>query len=152
MSWKDCEHCVAGTCGYAIANRKARSAHKGHRFYKAPLPRSQVVTREMSMRKPVVNLGTNSDGAALECDLALRWTNLWEFLSSYKYGDGEKRKPGTVLLIFEDGQWKGMLSCKDTQRIAFLTAATWEQLMERLDTACQTGEADWRKSKPWKKG
>jgi len=151
MSWRHCPQCVAGSCALAAANRKKMAGYKGHRFYVEKRARDRCVSSEDAMKKPESVVGGAMDRPAQECDLALRWTGVWEFVTATKWDDGTKRVPGTMLLMFEDGVFKAMLNDKANGRIAFLSGQTWEDLMNLVNDAVRTDDADWRKAKPFKK-
>lgn len=152
MGWKACPFCVAGTCGLAISNRKMRGNYKGHRFYRAPAPptRTQEVF-VVAIKRPDGGDGTQSENP-VECDLALRWSNLWEFLVDRTYEDGGKRVPGTVLLFREDCWFKALLNDKDTSRIAFCAGDSLEACLDAAELGLRDSKLDWRKSKPFRKG
>jgi len=151
MSWKQCLQCVAGTCVYGAENRRGKRSNRGHRFYSAPRPWYKVVTREMSMKKPESAVRAASTEKPEICDLAIRWENLFEFLSDVTWDDGTKRVAGTLLLMYEDGQWKVMLNDKGLQRVAFVSGKTMEEVLDKADLNVRDDTLDWRKAKVWKK-
>jgi len=150
-SWKLCPFCVAGTCGYAIANRKYRANHKGHRFYRPPRAWWQVVTKEMSMRKPSATVTGGDTSRAEPCDMACKFENLFAFVSDVTWDDSSKRTPGTMLLMFEDGMFKIMLNDKALNRFAFVSGRTWEEVLTKAELGVRDEALEWRRSKPFKK-
>jgi len=151
MSWQQCPHCVAGTCVYATENRRFRRSNRGHRFYKAPKKWWQVVSKELSMKKPESIVKGSPDGKAEPCDMACRFENLFAFMSDTAWDDGSKRAPGTILMMFEDGQWKVMMNDKALGRLAFVTGRTWEEVLIKAELNARDDSLDWRKAKVWKK-
>ena len=146
-----CVHCEQGTCVYGQRNRRCKGNHKGHRYYKPPLPWYRVVLRETAMKKPVAAT-MRADGAKPEvCDLGERWPSLWEFMTATEWDDKSRRAVGTILVMFEEGTWKVMLNDKALGRLAFVSGPSWEAAMNKADDAVRTDEADWRKAKAWKK-
>lgn len=74
--------------------------------------------------------------------------NLCQFLTQTQWEDGTPRAPGTLLLLAEDGMWKGSLHDRDAQRSCWLSGKTPTALLEAIERVCLTGEAEWRHKPP----
>jgi hypothetical protein len=77
---------------------------------------------------------------------------LVEYLLSDKWDDGKVRVTSTLLLFVDQGEWKACLNDRDGGRVAFVTAGTVAGLLGALEEQLQAGSAEWRASKPWRKG
>jgi hypothetical protein len=78
------------------------------------------------------------------CKLASGYPTLVEFLSVSKWPDGAERQRGTVLLLWEEGNYKCWLNDRDGDRTAWLTGATLTDLLAAVDTALEADSVPWR--------
>jgi len=99
------------------------------RYLKKPLPMSPEEVAEALVR----------DGPVVR-----RFPALLEFLTATTWSPGEARKPGTLTIFTDDGQWKGSLNDKDADRSAFVTADSPEAVLAALERGLQEDSLSWR--------
>ena len=76
-----------------------------------------------------------------------RFATLWEFLTLTVWDDGTARLPGTLLIFSDSGAVKACISDKDSACVGFLTAATFDSLLESVEAALAADSVDWRLTK-----
>jgi len=86
--------------------------------------------------------------ASPSCAFSASYCALVEFLGVSRWPDGTPRVPGTATLFADDGSWKLCLSDKDSQRIAFVTAGSPTEALERAEAGLRAGSLDWRAQRP----
>ncbi len=62
--------------------------------------------------------------------------------------EGKPRKTATLTIVAEDGLFKGGLRDRDANASVWRSAKTLNGLLEALESALASGEADWRVSEP----
>ncbi len=72
---------------------------------------------------------------------------LWEFLAVSKWDDGEERTTGTALFFVEDGVVKLCLNDRDSDRVAFVTGSSAEEVLEAASAGLEGDALDWRASR-----
>lgn len=138
------ESSVHAWCGLCYANRRGRANYKGHWGYR-PLRR---ITR-FEMAQFLRDRGRVEDPSAgdpewVDLEMDSRYPCLREYLGVTQWADGTARKTST-LFVFADGTClKGMVKDRDRNKVAFFTAETWEELLDRIERALLSGSADWR--------
>lgn len=100
------------------------------------------------LRRERASSGRSDGQPLLGSDSYLGRPDLWEFLTRESYPDGAERQTGTLLIFAEDGALKGCLSDRDQLMRCFVTAASWEGLLEALEGALGDGGAEWRNYTP----
>jgi hypothetical protein len=88
------------------------------------------------------------------CPLGSRYASLFDFLVEQLWDDGTQRQPGTLLVCYGEGRFRGWLNDRELQRNAWASAETLTQLLETLDGKLAEGSFDWRRSEPdrkWKR-
>jgi len=136
-----------GWCPLCYEGLRHRRTHKGHHGYRQPKKgRDDVALR-------IVRAGRGEEGASGGAARPVKPSAyfktlpvLWEFLTTVVWDDGERRTTGTVLYFFDEGRLKACLSDRDSDRVAFVTAGTWEELQEAIDAGLADGSLDWRQS------
>jgi hypothetical protein len=116
---------------FAEANLKARQQT---RFWEGEMDRRQQ--RNRSGKVPDRLPEDNQILGGLKC--------LLEHLTETQYSDGSERQTSTLLLFVEDGLWKARLADRAAGEQLWLSGATLGQLMDTLEDALTTGNADWR--------
>lgn len=66
--------------------------------------------------------------------------------------NGKPRETSSLLLFCEDGLFKACLNDRGNARTLWASGGTITALLEALEKALATGEAAWRKSRPYKQG
>lgn len=72
---------------------------------------------------------------------------LVSFLSATSYPDGEERTPGTLLFFMEGVSLKACLSDRDQGLVTFVTASTFEGILDGLEDGLREDGLDWRVAK-----
>jgi len=71
-----------------------------------------------------------------------------EFLGCNMWPDQTPREPGTITLFIEGHRWKAGVNDRDGEFSAYLSAETFQGLLEALERGLDQDKLDWR---PWKK-
>lgn len=72
---------------------------------------------------------------------------LWEYLTLAAWDDGKPRQTATLTVFCEEGVVKLCLNDRDQDRSGWVSAATVETALERLDADLREDEVDWRRPK-----
>jgi len=100
----------------------------------------------MALKRPQIGTGgptgcsVSAEGGSWSKSLG----SLVEFLSSSSYDDGSPRKPGTVMVMWEDGAWKAWLHEREMSATAFLSASTPDGLLKVVNDALAADRVPWR--------
>lgn len=126
----------------------------GGRFYPAAVPASLFVgpdaadEREWEMGLISAALGSAPSAAtgvkASDPAMEKRMPTLHAFMTETKE-DGKDRSPSSLVVFTEDGQWKACLTEKDANLKLWRSADTFEKVLQALEKALSSGQADWRK-------
>lgn len=73
-----------------------------------------------------------------------KYPTLEQWLSETAWDDGTARTPGSFLVFAQDGKWKAMITDKDGDQIAFVTADDFEGLLGALEKGLTGRSLDWR--------
>lgn len=81
-----------------------------------------------------------------ECKVSLvgDFPELGEFLARVRWPDGSPRRCGTLLVVAQDGMWKGCLTCKETFQKCWVSATTLQDLLELLERGLVESALPWR--------
>jgi hypothetical protein len=95
----------------------------------------------------------NSNGrlagpAALDESWDAAFPALYEYLIATTWPDGKPREVSTLLVLAEQGKWKGMLNDRANSRVAWFSGDSVETLLATIDRGLRDGGADWRASRP----
>lgn len=88
--------------------------------------------------------------AASDASFGSAYPILCDFLTLTGVG-GKGREVGKLTIFCEDGKWKGNLQDVDQGEYAFLSADSFQGLLEGLEKGLARGSLDWRVSKWGKK-
>jgi hypothetical protein len=135
-------------CLLCYAARRGRASYAGHYGHR-PRPRARVLPVTQYLQRPAVAPASGAGvSVPASCSLSQSFPALVEFLAASKWADGAPRLPGTVTLFSDDGAWKLCLSDKDSQRIAFVTAPSPTEALERAEAGLRGSALDWRLQRP----
>lgn len=96
-------------------------------------------------------LGDGCGPEASEADaFSVKYPALYEYLRVSVWEDGALRETSTLLVLWEEGAWKGCLHDRAQSRVLWVTGRSLMDLLQRLDAGLASGEADWRRKVPWK--
>lgn len=73
---------------------------------------------------------------------------VWEYLVVSTWPDGKPRERASLLVVVEDGVWKGCINDREHGRSLWRSGETLPKLLEALDEGLRRGAADWRRAKP----
>ncbi len=132
-------------CGECYAFRRGRSGHGCSRSGKGRGPGWRRVKYIRRRVKPAADSAGGHPGVQL-LDLD-RCPALAEFLTAESWPDGAARKPGTVLIFFDDYRVKACLSDRDQGMVMFVTAEAISLVLNACEDALRAPEQDWRPSK-----
>lgn len=72
---------------------------------------------------------------------------LGEFILAETWPDGSERTPGSLVVFREGFKLKACLSDKDQGTIAFVSAGTWDELLELAEAGLRSQQLDWREQR-----
>jgi len=134
-----------GWCSACYASRRGREA--GHR----KLPRlSEPVFNpfeesDVAMKRPNAE-AVQPSGQSLKDEVFEGfYPKLLAHLSDTAWDDGKPRKTSTLLLLVENARWKAFFHDRDGKRGFWLSAESWEWLLEALEAAVDSSSTEWRK-------
>lgn len=76
------------------------------------------------------------------------YPTLFEYLTLYRWEDGQPRQTATLLIFFEDGAWKACLNDREHARSAWAAGGTPLGALQALEEAVCDDTVDWRRRKP----
>lgn len=136
--------CAAGTCPMCYANRKGRSAFKGHRYYRQ-ITYTPYIERKWYMKRPETPKGKS--GGSLVCvDPALtdRRPTVTEFMTCQVWDGGGKRTTSTLSISVQDDRVVVALNDRDLKRSVYLSADTLDGALDALEADLVKDQAEWR--------
>lgn len=77
-----------------------------------------------------------------------QYPGIYEFLARIKH-QGKDRKPGRLILYYDQGKASLCLSDADTKQVAFHIDSGILEALEAAEGRLQSGKLDWRRSKRW---
>jgi len=107
---------------------------------------SQFIRREQACKGNPAGSGLSVPPA----DLVARFPALWEYLWVDRWEDGKKRETSSITIFWGDGRLKGCLNDKANARVLFVAGETLTALLEALEAALASDQAEWRPSLPGK--
>lgn len=85
------------------------------------------------------------DGAG---DFGVRYPTIADFLCLEVWPEsGERRQTGNLMLFLQDGTFKARLVDNDAHEVAFVTAPTLGDVLDRVESILASGGGDWRPDK-----
>lgn len=73
---------------------------------------------------------------------------VWEYLVVSVWPDGKARERASLLMVVEDGMWKGCVNDREHGRSLWRSGETLLALLASLDEGLRKGAGDWRRAKP----
>ncbi len=134
-------------CGECYARAKGRS--DGCRVVRPRrLPRRQCERYGAAVRRPDPEANPPAEVYSREdCELFRLFPTLCEFLTDTKWDDGKKRKPGTLMLVCDEGRVKAWVHDVDGRKAAWVTGETLWGLLLACDVSLREDRLLWRKDK-----
>lgn len=103
----------------------------------------------MALRKVIHVASADQADAGGAADDAGLYPSLWEHLNCRRYPDGTARETSTIVIVAQDGRWKGCLSDKDNERVMWKAGDTLDALLTALEEAAAADDpSDWRRAAP----
>lgn len=131
-------------CYLCEANRRRRSAHSGHRYYKAGWS-FQNGRSSMGLSRPAaIAAGSGGVGLSGVTSVAVDVPKLVEYCTEECWDDGSPRETATVLVFSEGGMWKGCINDRALARKGWASGATLEALLIAFEAGLVSGALDWR--------
>jgi len=136
--WRFCPLCEKGVIG--IVNHKAE-------LHRVRMELLEKGNDEMGIERPSVATGdARAHGIGKRSDDWLLYPSLMEFLTEEKYTDGSARQCGTLTVFSDGGSVKASVNDRDLNRVAFITAETFEGLLGLVEDKLKSSSVDWRPS------
>jgi hypothetical protein len=70
---------------------------------------------------------------------------LWEYLTAAEFPGGKPRQLSTLMVLVEDGVWKGCLNDRALDRSAWASGDSLERVLARLEASLASDSAEWRR-------
>lgn len=137
-----CKVCST-SCPLCICNRRKRSQHRGHRYYRNTAV-GPVRRRVFNVRKPdTANGGDSGAAPCLDGEFASSFPLVCEYLTQRRYDDGTERELSSLTFFYEDTP-KVSLADKDARRSVYVSGADWYEALKTLERALRAGAIEWR--------
>jgi len=137
--WRDCPLCMAGDKGPFHTDRL-------NELYFRELERKRC---EMGIKRPEPSDAVVVvPGGAQRGESWVLYPTLCEWLASDRYEDGTPRRTSTVTLFADGSGFKASLNDRDSDRVAFVSAAEIEGVLALLEAKLTESSLDWRKNGP----
>jgi hypothetical protein len=101
----------------------------------------------MSLARRVDSIDLSDPKTAREGagDFGARYPTLADFILLQVWPDsGEKRASGNLMLFVQDGAVKARLIDNDSHEVAWVTAGTLADVLDRVEAMLSEGRGDWR--------
>lgn len=133
-------------CELCISNARSGGEHWGHYGYRIRHKQGDQYMPKYLKKQLARGGDTGVSPVTAGCHLALKWPALCEFLTAVEWEPGEVRQPGTLLICWGDGRWRGWLNDRDMAQTAWMSADSLSELLEAVEAAFQAGAIEWRKA------
>jgi hypothetical protein len=100
---------------------------------------------DMAMKRPDAGATPQAGPALLDEVFSTFYPTLFVHMTETVWEDGKKRIPSTLLLFVENGRWKAFLHDRDGKRGAWVTADSWEEVLQASERAIEASSTEWRK-------
>jgi len=136
--WRFCPLCNAGIIG--IINHKAE-------LHLRWLGLQEKGYDEMGIKRPATVEGAPGiSGASRDGNDWVLYPTIMEWLTEEKYEDGKPRVTSSITLFAGEGLVKASFNDRDFNRVAFVTAKTFEELLAIIEAKLTESSLDWRPS------
>jgi len=105
----------------------------------------------MFTKRIVKAAGGGCGVAAADPKFSEKYPATWEYLSQLEWEDGTPRKLAKLSLSLVEGRWTACFVDADSNRLAFLSATTFTELMTALEKRLSSDSMEWRPCKQWGK-
>lgn len=105
----------------------------------------------MFVKRVVKEAGGGPGVAAADTKFAEKHPATWEYLSLCQWEDGKPRKLSKLSLSIVEGRWTACFVDVDSNRLAFLSATTFTELLASLEKRLASDSMEWRPCKQWGK-
>lgn len=103
---------------------------------------------EFVRRRKAAQNGASPAAAVGEDWFQERYPAVFEYMVMNEWEPGQPRQTTTVLLFTEDGLAKACVHDRDEARVAFLSAGSFGELLDKLNLALREDDLDWRAKPP----
>lgn len=80
-------------------------------------------------------------------EMTAEYPNLVDFLREEKWDDGTSRRRGNVMFVIEGTLMKAWIHDKDGSRSAWVSGASFKDVLVAVEYALREGSLDWRPDK-----
>lgn len=101
----------------------------------------------MAMKRPEVTDDCLSTQSGMDESFRAFYPNVHDHLVEDLWSDGKVRKSSTLMIVVENGRWKGWIHDRDGRRSSWLSAASWEGILEVVEKSLAEGTTEWRADK-----
>jgi len=98
----------------------------------------------MPMPKPKADLRLQLDAPMVDEVLRGWLPHLHDHLTEQTWEDGKKRMTSTLLIFCEGGMWKARLNDRAVKISAWVSAESWEALLETIERGLAAESLEWR--------
>ncbi len=103
----------------------------------------------MALQRRQAAAAAAGDGVAAADPDVTKWAaTLVEFLTQLSWGEGEKRKTGTVMVLAENGVWKAWVHDRDGKRAAWVSGGSLLDLVDSVDQGLANDSLTWKDDQP----
>lgn len=105
----------------------------------------------MSILDKIASSAVSDDQAEFTCSdevFGAQYPGIYEFLARIRHA-GNSRKPGRLIIYYDQGKASLCLSDADTKQVAFHIDSGIYEALEAAESRLQSGSMDWRHSKRW---
>lgn len=139
---------TTGVCMKCYLGAKHKQYFRGHLNYRAA-PRPRKEEPWMALQRRQAAAAAAGDGVAAADPDVQKWAaTLVEFLTQLSWGEGEKRKTGTVMVLAENGVWKAWVHDRDGKRAAWVSGGSLLDLVDSVDQGLANDSLTWKDDQP----
>ena len=98
-------------------------------------------------RSKEVGVATRNRLSVVDEKLKSQFPHLHEFLTEGQWDDGKPRKTGTVMILVEDGYWKGWVHDRDGRVSSWTAGTSVDDLLLMIEDSLERQSMAWRADK-----
>jgi len=142
-----CKRGKSDWCGHCYATLRGRASHPGSRSGKRPVRSMTEARSNMAMKRPTDNPKEKAGSKVVDEVLRGWLPDLHEFLTENQWDDGKARKTGTMMILTQDGVWKAWIHDTDLRVSGWVSAESWESLLETVNRGFGENSISWKADK-----
>lgn len=110
----------------------------------------EVIVAKYIKRATDAAKGKSASSVPKDAEFSKRYPAMWEHMTERFWEPGKPRETATVTIFTEADEIKGVFNDKANHRTAFVSADTFQGLLEALEQGLQEDSLDWRNYDPSK--